>query len=308
MQIWHSFTEAQRGLGQRVTAVSIGTFDGVHRGHQAIVGELCRQARERSLVSLIMTFAQHPSSVVKGEAPPLLLPVEERLELIAALGAEALLLVEFDAALAASDPETFVREYLQAKLGLNLLVIGYDFRFGAGGNGDTQLLAGLGHDLGFSVIEVPPVILDGTVVSSTAIRWALAAGDVKTGARFLGRPFTVRGQVVTGQRRGRRLGYPTANIRLGPGALWPRYGVYLVRIAFGRDKYYGVANVGVKPTFDRNEPGIEVFLFGYHGDLYHTTIEASFLGFLRPEKRFDGIDDLQAQIRADIEQIGRAHV
>jgi len=304
LHIWHSFTEAQHGLGQKATAISIGTFDGVHRGHQAIVGELCRQARERSLVSLVITFAQHPSSIVKGDAPPLLLPVEERLELLGALGVEAELLVEFDAALAASSPETFVREYLQAKLGLNLLVIGHDFRFGAGGCGDADFLTGLGPSLGFSVIEVPPVILNGTVVSSTAIRWALAAGDVKTAARFLGRIFAVRGQVVTGQRRGQTLGFPTANIRLAPGALWPRFGVYLVLITFGQEKHYGVANVGVKPTFGRNEPGIEVFLFRYQGNLYHKMIEASFLGFLRPEKHFDKVADLQAQIRADIEQAG----
>ncbi len=303
MLIWHGFTEAQNGLGERATALSVGTFDGVHLGHQAVVSELCRRARERSLLSLVMTFAQHPALVVNGEAPPLLLPVERRLELLAALGVEAVLLVEFDPALAASDPESFVRRYLHAKLGLALLVIGHDFRFGAGGVGDADLLAGLGRDLGFAVIELPPVVVGGAVVSSTAIRWALAAGDVRTAARFLGRPFAVRGQVAAGQRRGRKLGFPTANIRLGPGALWPRYGVYLVRIAVGRDRYYGVANVGVKPTFGRNEPGIEVFLLGYNGgSLYHATIETSFLSFLRPEKRFAGADDLQAQIREDIEQ------
>ncbi|MCL6615486.1 MAG: riboflavin biosynthesis protein RibF, partial [Firmicutes bacterium] len=139
------------------------------------------------------------------------------------------------------------------------------------------------------------------MVSSTAIRWSLAAGDVVAAGRYLGRPFAVRGEVVPGERRGRRLGFPTANLRLDPGALWPRYGVYLVEIAVDASRHHhGVANVGVRPTFGGRDPGIEVFLLDYEADLYRATIEVSFLRFLRPERRFATPDELRAQIELDV--------
>ena len=302
MFIWHSFMEAASALCGRATAITIGTFDGVHLGHRAVIGELCRGSKERSLLSLVMTFAQHPDSIVLGEAPPLLLPLARRLELLAELGVEATLVLAFDDTIAALAPEAFVKEKLHGDLGARLVVAGHDFRFGARGSGDAGLLVSLGQQWGFETIQVPPVVVDGTAISSTAIRWMLAAGDVAAANRYLGYPYAVRGIVARGQRRGHRLGFPTANITLAPGALWPRYGVYLVEIKMGGLSYHGVANVGIKPTFGAdNEPAVEVYLFSYEGDLYHASMDVSFLAFIRPERWFPDAGALRARIAADIE-------
>lgn len=257
MHIWHSFAEARTGLNGQATGVTVGTFDGLHLGHQAVIAELNRQADQRSLVSLAVTFDQHPASVVGHEAPPLLITVESRLECLAALGVDVTLLIAFDAGFAAMDPASFITERVVVDLGARLAVVGHDFRFGARGAGDASLLATVGGGCGLEVIQIPPTIIEGAIVSSTAIRWALAAGDIITANRLLGRPYTVRGRVVLGERRGRKIGFPTANLTLAPGALWPRYGVYLVEItAEDAARYVGVANVGVKPTFGgRNKPG-----------------------------------------------------
>jgi len=303
LQIWFGFEEAVAALDGQPTALTIGTFDGMHLGHQAVIGELCRRAKQRSLASLVMTFAQHPSLIVKGEAPPLLIPVERRLEMLTALGIKAALLLPFDAALAALEPRTFVRDKLCTGLNARLLIVGYDFRFGAGGSGDATLLGTLGREeCGFEVVRVPPMTVGETTVSSTTIRWALASGDVAAVRGYLGRPFSVRGKVVSGLRRGHGLGFPTANIGLALGSLWPRYGVYLVRVTAGASDYDGLANVGVRPTFGRGAPGIEVFLLGYDGDLYGTTIDVAFLDFIRPEKQFSDPGKLRAQIDSDLKQ------
>lgn len=302
MLIWHSFAEAERWAAERGTALTIGTFDGVHLGHQAVITELRRQAGARSLPPVVITFIHHPSSVIGGETPPFIIPLARRLELLASLGLEAALVIPFDQALAGRAPEEFVRDCLWDSLKVRLIVVGHDFRFGAGGRGDAALLAALGGSLGMEVMAVPPVMVDGIVVSSTAIRWALAAGDVVAARRYMGRPFSVRGEVVPGEKRGRRLGFPTANLRLEPEILRPRYGVYLVEVTVGQKRHYGVADVGVKPTFGLHEPAVEVFLFDCQADLYRTEIEVFFLRFLRPERRFASAEELRAQIALDVAQ------
>lgn len=304
MDIWHSFAEARQALCSRTAAVAIGTFDGVHLGHQAIIAALRRGAEERLLHSLVITFDRHPGAVVGLGAPPLLTPVETRLRLLAGLGVQAALLLSFDEEFAALAPAEFVRGKLLNELGARLIAIGHDFRFGARGAGNAALLRSIGSPCGLEVVEVPPVLVDGIAVSSTAIRWALAAGDVAAANRYLGRPYAVRGAVETGRRRGRKLGFPTANLRLADDALWPRYGVYAVRIrladGFSPPQVYdGVANVGIKPTFGRSEPTVEAYLFGYCGDLYGRIIDVEFMGFVRPERKFRSADELQAQIAED---------
>ncbi|MGE5527699.1 MAG: riboflavin biosynthesis protein RibF [Patescibacteria group bacterium] len=300
MYISRSLDEAALHLAGRGTVLTIGTFDGVHLGHQRIVEELQAQAKARDLLSLVITFARHPAGVIAGEAPPLLMPLEDRLDRLAGLGVDACLLLEFDADLADSEPAGFARDVLGRGLGARAVVIGHDFRFGARGKGDGETLAAVGRESGFEVIRVAPVVVGGTVVSSTAIRWMLAAGDVARARAYLGRAYSIKGIVQTGAQRGRRLGYPTANLAFAPGVLWPRFGVYLVRIALGAETRFGLANVGVKPTFGRHEPAVEVHLFSYQGDLYATPIEAAFLSFLRPERRFATPRELRAQIETDI--------
>lgn len=298
MRIWHSINEAARN--GRPVALAIGTFDGVHLGHQAVIASVLAEAGKLGLTSTVMTFTRHPLEA--GDTPPLVCPVEVRLEHLAALGVEQTILIPFDRELAVLPPDLFVRETLCQKLGMRMIAVGHDFRFGAGARGDAALLTAMGRDLGFTVARVPPVVIDGRIVSSTAIRWALSTGDVAIANQFLGRPFTIRGSVVPGERRGQTLGFPTANIALAAGSLWPRYGVYAVLIRFTGEQYYGVANVGVKPTFGGGEPRVEVFIFGFRGNLYNSLIEVALLDFIRPERRFATVEDLQAQIGADIER------
>ncbi len=302
MLIWRNLAEAKAWLGGRGTAVTIGTFDGLHLGHQAVLRTLSDLAREKSLTTLVVTFDQHPFAVLSGEVPPLLMPIQRRLEGLADLGVQSVLVISFDAAFAALDASAFARGMIAGDLGARVVVVGHDFRFGMRGAGDAALLAAVGEECGFAVTQVAPTIVDGIAVSSTAVRWALAVGDIAAANRFLGRPHAVRGEVVSGARRGRRLGFPTANLTLSQGSLWPRYGVYLVRISAGDSAgYHGLANVGVKPTFgSRNEPGIEIYLLDFAGDLYHTTIDVAFLDFVRPEKCFSSADELREQIGKDI--------
>lgn len=302
MQVWHSLEEARNALASVSTALSIGVFDGVHRGHQAVLAMLREEAERRGLYGIVLTFTQHPAILARGEAPPLLCPPDLRLEYLSELGVSGVALIPFDAGLADLSPPDFVRDWLCDALRVRLMVVGHDFRFGAGGAGEAELLASLGSRCcGLEVAVVPPVMVDGSVVSSTAIRWALSAGDIAAANRLLGRAFTVRGQVVGGSRRGRSMGFPTANITLPPGSLWPRFGVYLTRARWGGEEFFGLANVGVKPTFGRNEPGIEIHLLDFAGDLYGAAIDLEFLEFIRPERRFASAEELRAQIAADLD-------
>ena len=299
MLIWRSFSEARDKIKDS-TAVSIGSYDGVHLGHQTVLLELNRLGQEHSLLTVVITFDEHPSVTVGHETSQLLIPLAYRLRLLAEIGIGAALVLPFDNNLAALESEAFVGR-LCGDLRMRHIVVGYDFRFGAGGLGDAALLERLGAKQGFGVTQIPPVSLGATVVSSTAIRWMLIAGDVKAAERFLGRPFTVRGKVVHGEKIGRNLGFPTANIKLPPGAFWPRYGVYLVKASLEDGIcVYGVANVGVKPTFGKNDPVIEVYILSYKGDLYNSEIDLGFLAFIRPERRFTDPMSLREQIYDDI--------
>jgi riboflavin kinase/FMN adenylyltransferase len=284
--------------------VTVGNFDGLHVGHQEILRIVTERARDRGGESAVYTFEPHPRKVLRPEsAPRLLTTLEQKLELIDAAGVDMAVVEPFDAGFASLDAETFVRKVLHERLGPEAVYVGYDFRFGHDREGSMRTLTELGPHLGFAVTIVPEVTVGGRDVNSTRIRELLAEGSVAEASELLGRPYRVRGKVVEGDRRGRTLGFPTAN--LDPeNEILPAQGVYAGRIrileAGGADGLPAVVNVGRRPTFkEAAELLAEAHLIDWTGDLYGRRVELSFLERLRGERRFPDVEALRRQIEAD---------
>lgn len=283
--------------------VALGNFDGFHFGHQAVVGQAIARARAEGRPAIVATFDPHPMRFFRPDSAPFrLTTLDQRAALFAAAGADAMLVFDFDAALAGLSARAFAEERLAGLIGAGGVVTGADFTFGKGRSGDTATLAALGREFGFAVDTVAPVTLDGEVVSSSRIRAALQAGDPRTAARLLTRPFTIRGEVVRGAQLGRTLGYPTANLLLGP-YLRPAYGIYAVRgtLADGR-VLGGAANLGIRPSFDPPVELLEPYFFDFSGDLYGQVIDVALVEYLRPEAAYDDLDTLKAAIAEDVAQ------
>ena len=283
--------------------VALGNFDGFHLGHQAVVGRAVSRARAEGRPALVATFDPHPVRYFKPDTPPFrLTTLDQREALFAAAGADAMVVFRFDRELASLSAEAFVTERLVEALRVGGVVTGEDFTFGRGKTGDAVLMAELGRRFGFSDDTVGPVALDGETVSSTRIREALKAGDPRAAARLLTRPFAIRGVVQHGDKVGREIGYPTANLDLGH-YLRSKYGIYAVRgrLADGR-VLDGAANLGVRPTFDPPKELLEPYFFDFSGDLYGQVIEVELVEFLRPEARFEGLEPLKAQMATDCER------
>lgn len=302
MQIWNSIQEAARDIAgvNTYSVVTIGNFDGVHRGHQAIIRRTVELAREKKQLSVAFTFINHTGSL-RGERPLLLNQPELRRKLLQRQGLDAVFEVTFDQRLAELSPELFFREWLVKRLRARAVVIGYDFKFGAGGGGDYQLLRKLGSTEMMEIEQIPPVLEGGVVISSSKIREFLRQGLLDPANKMLGYEYTMMGEVVPGEQRGRKLGFPTANIYPGPDYLLPAFGVYYVYFSVEGQTYYGIASVGVKPTFGVYDPVIEVHLLDVSLDLYHKTVQVEFSKFIRPERRFENEDALREQIRKDVE-------
>jgi riboflavin kinase / FMN adenylyltransferase len=283
--------------------VALGNFDGFHRGHQAVVGRAVERARAEGRPALVATFDPHPARYFAPEAPPFRLStLDQRQRLLAGAGASAMIVLHFDADLAAVRAESFVTEYLIARMGVAGVVTGADFTFGHKRGGDVSMLHEYGTTHRFSVDTVDPVLDEGEVVSSTRIREALREGDCRTATRLLARPFAIEGEVEHGDKRGRELGYPTANISL-VNYLRPKFGIYAVR---GRlpdgSMLDGAANLGIRPQFGVSREWLEPYFFDFDGDLYGQVLEVEFIDFLRPETRFDSVEGLVAQMRLDCEE------
>jgi riboflavin kinase/FMN adenylyltransferase len=297
-----------RGLApeDRGAAVAMGNFDGVHLGHQSVLALAHAAAAQLDAPFGVVTFEPHPRAFFAPKAPPFrLMTGEARRHRLAKLGVERLYELPFGAALAGLAPDAFAREVLVGGLGVRHVVVGADFRFGKGRAGDAPLHRALGAELGFGV-TIAPLVSDGDCdYSSTAIRAALAEGRPEEAARILGHWHRIEGRVEHGEKRGRALGFPTANIRLDPLHL-PRFGVYavLVDVLDGphRGRYQGAASIGVRPTFGISAPNLEVFLLDFDGDLYGAELSVALVAFLRPELRFDGVEPLIAQMQADVEE------
>ena len=290
----------------RGAIVALGNFDGFHLGHQAVVGRAVqRGAHERKAV-IVATFDPHPVRHFRPDTPPFrLTSLDQRQRLFAAAGADAMLVFEFNAALAATTAEDFVAELLAERIGAAGVVTGEDFTFGRGRGGNAATLQGLGAAHSIIAETVGAVALFGTPVSSSRIRDALKAGDPGTATNLLTRPFAVEGVVIHGEKRGRALGWPTANVELGPYQR-PAYGIYAVRIRLDDGtEHDGVANLGVRPMFDPPQELLEAVLFDWDGDLYGRTIEVALVHYLRPEMTFDGLDALKAQMDKDAAEARR---
>jgi riboflavin kinase/FMN adenylyltransferase len=283
--------------------VALGNFDGFHLGHQAVVGRAIERAREEGRPALVATFDPHPVRHFKPDAPPFrLTTLEQRQRLFEAAGADAMIVFRFDTELASLTAEAFVNERLLELIGAAGVVTGEDFTFGQARGGNAEVLRRLASARGFSAEAVAPVTLQGEPVSSSRIREALQAGDCAAAARLLTRPFIVEGPVQHGDKLGRTIGYPTANIALDR-YLRPRYGIYAVRGRLPDGRVLdGAANLGVRPTFDPPKELLEPYFFDFAGDLYGQVIEVEFHAFLRPEARFETLAALQRQMEADCAQ------
>jgi riboflavin kinase/FMN adenylyltransferase len=286
----------------RGTFVTVGTFDGLHLGHQDVLGRLVRRARASGLHSLLVTFEPHPLELVRpADAPPLLTTHDEKLEVLAEVGLDYVAIVPFTHALAALDAEQFVRQVLLDRYRMRELLVGYDHRFGRGRSGDAEVLRELGDRLGFGVDVVRPVQADGArPVSSTLVRRAVAAGDLEGAARMLGRPYAVVGRVEAGAGRGRGLGFRTVNLGAPPPRkLLPPEGVYAVRAVMPDGTFGGMLNLGPRPTFGDARVSLEAHLFDVERDWYGATARLEFVARLRDTMKFDDADALVRQLRAD---------
>jgi riboflavin kinase/FMN adenylyltransferase len=286
------------------TVITVGTFDGVHRGHWQVLRALATAAHERELDSVLVTFDPHPLRIVRPEAaPPLLVTPAEKIEILAQADLDRVAFLRFTAALAAYPPERFVKEILIGRFAMRHLVIGYDHGFGHGRAGDVETLKTIGTRTGFDVDVVAPVHDGGEPISSSRIRRALLAGDVAAAARGLGRPYAVTGTIVRGEGRGRRLGFPTANLDVGStDKLIPNEGIYAVRAALHDRSADGVLHLGPRPSFAGLPPSVELHIFDFDGDLYGRRIRVDFIERIRDIARFDSVDALVRAMAADCEE------
>jgi riboflavin kinase/FMN adenylyltransferase len=290
----------------RGAILALGNFDGFHLGHQAVVGRAVARGAHEQRPVIVATFDPHPVRHFKPDAAPFrLTTLDQRQRMFAAAGADAMLVFGFDGTLASTSAEDFVADLLARRIGASGVVTGEDFTFGARRGGNAAVLRDLGAAHGIAAETVAPVHLNGEAVSSSRIRDALKIGDPGTATRLLTRPFAIEGMVIHGDKRGRELGWPTANVELGSYQR-PAYGVYAVRVRTDDGaEHDGVANIGVRPMFDPPKELLEVVLFDFDGDLYDRTIEVALHYYIRPEMNLDGLDALRARMSEDAAEAKR---
>ncbi|MBO8137045.1 MAG: bifunctional riboflavin kinase/FAD synthetase [Desulfotomaculum sp.] len=302
MIVKHSF----QGLKNKYKniVVGLGNFDGVHVGHQKLTKKVVSEARKIAGTAVIFTFNPHPLSVLDPQNdPPKLLTQQSKEELMGRLGIDVVLSIPFDIEFAKITPKEFIEKVLYQEMAVREVVVGYNFSFGSRGEGNVETLRQYASRYNYTLHVIPPVTINKRVVSSTVIRKMIMDGDVETAGRFLGYAPFIKGIVVTGDKRGSTIGFPTANIDLDDKILTPANGVYSVHVDVGDDIYLGVANIGTKPTFNNNEVkrNLEVHLLDFNGDLYGQQITVKFLRRLRREQKFNSVNELVAQIQRDIQ-------
>lgn len=307
MQIIRCFEEMCR-ISQH-KALAMGNFDGVHRGHQALIRQCVNAGKSQGLASCVLTFDPHPQHVVEGKNRlKLLNTAEQKHQLIEELGVDYLFLLRFDRKLADTDPLEFIKTYISGLGGVKIVLIGFNFNFGKKGQGTPQLLQKTGLESGFETMVLPPVLLDGVIVSSTLIREKYAVGQMEEAARLLGRWPQLQGKVVSGYARGRKIGFPTANIDLPEDILLPSYGVYVAKLELpGKANrkeqriYPAAVNIGLRPTFSADKPSVEAHLLDFTGDIYEEKVKLTLLKQIRKEMRFQNAKQLGLQIAKDIQ-------
>jgi len=302
--------ELSRAALGRDTAVAIGVFDGVHRGHRYLIGRMVERGRQEGLATMVVTFHPHPRLVVQPQAAlTYLCGLEERIELLRALGVDSVAILTFTSELAQLSAREFV-SLLVEELRMKLLVVGADFALGRGREADARALEAIGREMGFAVEEVGLLKVSDEKAGSSATRLALARGDMETVASLLGRPFCLRGPIVRGAERGRSLGFPTANIALGLDRALPAFGVYVTRAYLGDDTYLAVTNIGLRPTFSakggpatgggEDKTTVETYILDFEGEVHGQELRIELLHRLRGEMRFPSVDALKEQIEKDI--------
>lgn len=304
MQIVHGHSHVP--ITARNAVVAIGNFDGVHRGHRALIGEAQHQARQLGRASAVMMFEPHPRAFFQPDETHFrLTPLNRKLRILEQLGVKIAFVQQFDAHLASMSADEFVQQVLVAGLGVAHVVIGYDFYFGKQRRGSPEAMVLAGEQLGFGVTVVPPVADSGEVFSSSAIRLHLAQGDVRVAARMLGDRWRVSGKVIGGAKRGTGMGYPTANVPMPKGTSLG-HGIYAVRAHVDGDTHDAAAYLGTRPTFDDGMPVLEVFLLDFDGDLYGRVLDVEFVDFIRPDRKFESADALVEQMKDDVAAVRKS--
>ncbi len=294
--------ELSRYAPGRPVAVTVGVFDGVHLGHQHLIEMLKQRARERALASGVVTLHPDPVQVLRPQVRiSYLTSLEERIELLRETGVDTVAPLTFTSEVAELSAFDFL-QLLHSTLDMHFILMGPDHAFGRGREGTPARVAEIGEELGFEM-EVLPRPLEGTsgAVSATAVRSALAAGDMEMVERLLGRPFSIRGPIVRGHERGRAIGFPTANVAVTPDRALPAFGVYVTRATVGGRTYASATNIGINPTFDDERPSIETYILDFEGDLYNREMRVEVLHRLRGEIKFESVDALVAAIAADVQ-------
>lgn len=302
MKIFHGTENANI---QKPTVLTLGVFDGLHLGHQRIMETVAERAAAVGAVPTAITFDPHPRAVLHPEsAPPLLQTLDQRLANLEVLGIEQAIVVQFDESFAKQPAEDFITEIINDRLQAKEVHLGQDFAFGRGRGGNIELLKKMGGELGFTAEEVPEVRLRGHRISSSKIRHLLNEGRVNLARRMLGRPYGVEGVIERGAQRGRTIGFPTANLRPHNRVI-PKFGVYATATLVDGTWRRSITNIGVRPTFENDaEPSIESFIFDFEGNLYGDVLRVRFLHRIRDERKFNGIDELRAQIERDTARAG----
>ncbi len=308
MNVIHAAAELNPGPGG--VCLAIGVFDGVHLGHQGVIGRACQEARQRGAVSVVVTFDRHPNAVVAPQnVPPLIYPLSKKLRVMAALGLDAACVIHFDKPFSEISGEQFIRSLARDFKAIRGICVGETFLFGRRRSGDVALLKALGGELGFALHALPDVSLGGQPVSSTRIREAVRAVRFDLAGQMLGRTYTLCGPVIAGARLGRKLGFPTANLDVA-GMLVPPAGVYAAEARWGGETRRAAVNIGRRPTVYSSEGGlsVEAHLLDFAGDIYGQEIELTFLKQLREERQFPSEAALQQQIAEDVASVRKAEV
>lgn len=303
---FEEFTKLGAAIAGARPLVTVGSFDGLHLGHQYLVAELVEWARREGAPCVVVTFSVHPREFMTGKPMPALTTPEHKRRLLLKAGVDAVLLLHFDEKLQKVSAREFMEQYVRGRLNARAMLVGFNNRIGKDGEGSYELLRDIGRDIGVDVREAERVEVSGQAMSSSAIRQHVQNGDFLWARKMLGRAYSIVGQVIHGDQRGRTLGFPTANISL-LGLASPPLGVYGVRVYLDGRQWLGAANIGTRPTVDpmRRMPLLEVHLLDFSGDLYGREIEVEFLFKLRDEHRFSGLEALKAQLAADVTEIRR---
>lgn len=300
MNIHESYQDMKNEYANLV--VALGNFDGVHEGHRRLLTRLVEKAREIGGTPAVFTFSPHPLKVIRPEiSPPLLLAGDDKEDIMESLGVKVLFCIPFTREFMNITPEDFVQRVLIDELDIKGLLVGYNYSFGQGGKGTPDILQQFAREYSFQLEVIPPVVIDGQTVSSTLIRGLLLNGRVAEAANFLGYQPFIKGRVVSGEKRGRQIGFPTANLDYPEDLVVPEIGVYAVRVHIKGDIYQGVANIGYKPTFQREKmlKNVEVNIFEFAEDIYGQEIKVEFAFRIRPEVKFANVEQLVAQIKSD---------